>query len=241
MIVNTPVFILGALLLVFLAVAGWWLIIIGSLGMYCENYKVWRKIAKPTERFRWYHNVLRISIGVVMALPLWCIEFVRPYQFVQAGAGQSAAIVRAFSGPTILWQTEWNRLIGADDRQLVICWLQKLSATSSLHPLTDNPKVRSFKYAITVETDGTPESIIRINKELGTIDDLNTLSVLVTRRLQYLQFEFNEKHSRELATFYNPLDEDQQKRFAQIAADFFTEPLAKVGVRIVRSQFVMGD
>lgn len=90
----------------------------------------------------------------------------------------------------------------------------------ALSPITANPKVRRLSYTVPIlQTDKgfSPESAIWFARSYDRD---------CKERVLYWLCEFNERHSKELALFYNPYDPQQQKRFDKLIRQYL-EPLVK--------------
>jgi len=100
---------------------------------------------------------------------------------------------------------------------------------STVYPITTNPKVRHFKYEVMPEVfDPYLYLADPKNQNLDKWRANQRLLFIVQRCL----FEFNEENSRELAKFYNPLDEEQIEEFNELIESWVNERLAPVGVQI---------
>ncbi len=117
-------------------------------------------------------------------------------------------------------KNRWVSLAGWDQR-----------VTMKLSPITDNPKVRDLKYSIEwdlpADTDLATWNIL-IHELSG--DDPQTY---VQRQL----YEFDEHNSRELAKFYNPLDEAQQTKFRQLVEGFMRPVFERTQLKLRKVRF----
>lgn len=230
------------IVLLFVTIYGWCIGLRGLFGFYFEDYKIYKGRELASKNYNPYFNLIRFIVGFILACPFWLVEVIKPQVLVIEGVREQARIVRNFDKPAILWQKEWYALVNAPGRRLVYTG-NKLyaSARSSFHPITDNPKVRSLRYTIEISTLGGPSGFLELEKALGPIPDQFSAVKQIETKLRYLQFEFNEKHSKELSAFYNPLDEGQQARFRVLVRDFFESPMMGMGARINGTSFSIGD
>jgi hypothetical protein len=101
----------------------------------------------------------------------------------------------------------------------------------TLHPITDNPKVRNLTYQVRVkkaslfDTSGRWEAV------------LLPFNLDVDTWLEYQLYEFNEMHSKKAARFYNPLDTKQQAEFASMVEEFLKPHLEAMGGSLVSVSF----
>lgn len=99
------------------------------------------------------------------------------------------------------------------------------------HPITANPKVRNLAYQ--VDTRVVDFNKFYRGRAVSQVDAGSELQHLTRKTL----FEFNEQHSKELAAFYNPLDELQQARFGTLLTSFAQPILAEHGITIALTRF----
>ncbi len=59
------------------------------------------------------------------------------------------------------------------------------------------------------------------------------------KQLESAIYEFHEKYSVELGSFYNPRSSEQQERFYKLVADKMGPELAKNGIEVTGAQFKM--
>jgi hypothetical protein len=91
------------------------------------------------------------------------------------------------------------------------------SVPMTISPITPNPKVRRIRYEVQFDSLGKPEeflSLLKITEKWGHKAD---------QMILYHLYEFNEKHSKEIAEFYNPMDGQQQQKFAALLTDYLLE------------------
>ncbi len=108
------------------------------------------------------------------------------------------------------------------------------TVSASVHPITDNPKVRGLKYAIEVEVLDT-----RTFFGLGYGDkdgDWEANNRRISELVEYWLYEFNNAHSRDLAVFYNPFDVRQQQALETLLGEYLKNKsnLSSKGIRFVR-------
>jgi hypothetical protein len=110
--------------------------------------------------------------------------------------------------------------------------------------LTENPKVRTFRYSVTPLGIVDPKAYVLTRSRwkhggMGEGHSIGGAEVYdhVRSVLAYLYYEFQEKHSKELAKFYNPNDEGQQQASIAFAQKWFSDEFAKMGVKVQASAF----
>ena len=171
-------------------------------------------------------------------------------------AGALLTLVAAFS-PMYYEFPDWpDKLYAVKDGQLVeqpwgafeygkeLAWVTSpgtvYKSTTSVTPITANPKVRRILY----QAEG---SIVDATKFLAKpehrhlyIQHRVTLDAVeddVTRLVQYCQYELNNAHSTELAEFYNPLDVGQTQRFRILVEGYLNTCLTPDGVKVKVKKF----
>lgn len=94
-------------------------------------------------------------------------------------------------------------------------------------PITVNPKVRKIDY--TIET-----KLIDMQKYYDfTKNEKHSSHLFVKENL----YDFNEQHSKELAELFNPLKDDQQKKFAILVGSYLNPHLEKIGLGVAKATF----
>jgi hypothetical protein len=100
------------------------------------------------------------------------------------------------------------------------------AAEGRVKPISANPKVRELLYNIVFSTGEIVENIVRAWSSAGKPrTDYSLILQKEVRKhfdnwLKFQLYEFNETHSQELSTLYNPMDENQQNRFRKMIEDF---------------------
>ncbi len=134
---------------------------------------------------------------------------------------------------------------------------KKLELTSSVHPITPNPKVRFLRYKLTIITVN-PQKLLSKNilsYGLGSgVDalthqyDRNTESYTALQKY-YLNGDnidqlvtkaandFNNEHSKDLAVFYNPLDAAQDSALTALIEPYFNNIVSSYGLQVKLSGF----
>lgn len=111
------------------------------------------------------------------------------------------------------------------------------NATSRLvcqvvQPITPNPKVRQIIQNAEISLGGTPESMAAALQVTSGHTPYGWL--------RYQMFEFQERNSRKLAKFYNPVDESQQKEYYRLVYNFLKRDL-KRGQMKLKASFELPD
>jgi len=109
----------------------------------------------------------------------------------------------------------------------------RLVSSSSVTPITDNPKARKITYSVLGMID--PD----VYFSLGStgFKDYEGTAKSVNERIQYQLYELNNAHSKELAEFYNPLNPGQQELFKKLVNDFMNERLEGTGISVLCTGF----
>ncbi len=100
----------------------------------------------------------------------------------------------------------------------------------SFNPISVNPKVREISYSVELMSIESPEEALnrlKFEKEVRPLKD----------HLKFWLYEFHEKHGKEIAEFYNPVNEKQQQKFSSLLKDFISPHLEKTGVEISNVRF----
>ncbi|MDP3992904.1 MAG: hypothetical protein Q8Q05_01680 [bacterium] len=115
-----------------------------------------------------------------------------------------------------------------------------------VQPITSNPKVRDLHYEVGVAIRSGTDAYSRF---LATFGDpgldgdpmsgrpLRLESEKARTFVRSLLYDFNEEHSRDLAEYYNPLDETQQAKFASLVRPYLKDKLTAVGLEIRSIRF----
>ena len=106
---------------------------------------------------------------------------------------------------------------------------------SGVSVVTENPKVRRIHYELFARVKYPADFYIKeyrrsFSRENEADDELRKL-------VDYQIYDFNNIHSKELAQFYNPLDEEQNKQLKELLESYFNERLAEDGVEVVFQKF----
>ncbi len=152
------------------------------------------------------------------------------------GAQAFIAKDRSKAGDAIpIWRAVWKFDKRYKDYEMVAL-NRKFSVNASLHPITNNPKVRDLNYSVTIELEGTSEAALLWTKSMESSRADNGRVWL-----KYHLNEFSETYSRELSVLYNPLDANQQTAFRALLETFMQPRLQNTGARITESRFYLKD
>jgi hypothetical protein len=178
-----------------------------------------------------------IIIGIGSAL--WANNFldnfatVPEHTLVLSGRG-AGKVTRVFRQSQLLPKTEFDRLRLANNS---VSWNpQEFQINMHVSPITENPKVRSIEYDVDLMRGGTPEQTfaeLKLERKLREIDRLATLSDLV----QMWLYDFQDKHSKELARFSNPFKFEQQDEFESLVRAFLEPQLQEIGLSMQGARF----
>lgn len=108
------------------------------------------------------------------------------------------------------------------------------TVTMKLCPITTNPKVRHLVYSVTTDAHDSAQKFIKAMKGAvaANFQDIQSW-------IKYLLYEFNEEHSRELATLYNPLDSEQQNKLGDMILAYMSSHFEPIGMKIKDVSFQM--
>ncbi len=164
---------------------------------------------------------------VVFVIPFLGLIKVLPKESFLLGPDQE--IRGMFPKKAQLWRWD-SQLSGAS---VVSYAAEETKVFMEVKPITDNPKVRDVRYTVIVKAFGTPEKVLAVQQWLAE----NNSHQNVKDFLEFWLYEFNEKHSQDLAVFYNPKDAKQQCLFFRLVAGFFKPHLKGSGVTLKSARF----
>lgn len=108
--------------------------------------------------------------------------------------------------------------------------------TSSVSPITTNPKVRRFTYVLRGEVVDPGRYFSKERRQVSVGGD-TIANKEVHMALSYLTYEFNNSQSVALSEFYNPREPAQFKRFRALIEGYFNPRLEKDGIRVIVKSF----
>lgn len=132
-----------------------------------------------------------------------------------------AQIVEKKSARTV-WKKRWEEFC-----KNYIVETYKAGATAAnmkCAPITANPKVREIAYSILARLFDNPEEFAEQRKRFGT-SSVEDTEAAANKALRCQMYDFNEKHSKQLAEFSNPLKKEQQDKFQTLVFNFL-QPFA---------------
>ena len=108
-----------------------------------------------------------------------------------------------------------------------------LEVSSSVTPITENPKVREVSYTVNFLVSNPDKYYSSFGAGTNFLWNEADKAVIneIFRMVRYQLYEFNDLHSGKLAEFYNPLDEKQQQEFEELLVGFLNEKLDDVGLK----------
>ncbi|MFH0873728.1 MAG: hypothetical protein V1846_02700 [Candidatus Komeilibacteria bacterium] len=171
--------------------------------------------------------ICSLILGLTFAIPMTCVKTHYVASVRLALPDKNVADVEWTT--VHLWS--WDPRVDARHNKWVSLADWQQSAGMKVQPITDNPKVRNLEYRVSWEypTETDLEGWTTLLTELKG----ETPQTYMSRQL----YEFDEKHSRELAKFYNPLDGYQQTEFRDLLMKFMWPTLQKSNLRIVEATF----
>lgn len=143
---------------------------------------------------------------------------------VRINQASKSELVATFPNECLIWKSD-ERMRG----QVVSYDQVRKEVSLSVSPITDNPKVRKISYKVQVRALGKPESVIPHLEALQ--------GKKLSEWVKYYLYEFNDKKSKELAQFYNPLDDSQQYRFKRLIRDFLEPHLKNAHISLYDTHF----
>ncbi len=108
---------------------------------------------------------------------------------------------------------------------------------SHVTPITDNPKARPITYCVVARISDSARYV----NTYGLDHDSDENEQLITNAVRYQLYELNNASSRDLARFYNPLDQAQVKGFEQLVTAYVNPRLASKGIRISLLKFKIDE
>lgn len=139
-------------------------------------------------------------------------------------------VVRLFNERTVIWEWEFGEEVRLVD------YRKPLVVSMAVSPITENPKVRHLMYKVVVKMVLTPKAYAERFLAFEGSEGGETPGELLERVL----YEFNERHSRELAVFYNPRDRLQQAEFGKLVREFLDPIFTARGMVVEEATFTLG-
>ena len=133
------------------------------------------------------------------------------------------------------WVWDYNNLMQDNDgtRAPMLSYEKReIEKEMCIRPITPNPKVRELIYTVKLTAMGTTEDALAVQRLIKTRGSLKGW-------LKYHLYEFNEAMSSQLAQFYNPEDDTQQKQFEQMLAEYLSGVTRNSGVTFVSARFAL--
>ncbi|GEM_PF-3959781 len=116
----------------------------------------------------------------------------------------------------------------------VSCEMEVACYTSSVQPITQNPKVREIVYGIYISASEGVEALLKRRRLEKEVSFLYGNLEMWKRSLLY---RFNDAKSADLAELFDPMNSKQQESFARLAYQFLDPFLADSGFHIGRVHF----
>lgn len=140
-------------------------------------------------------------------------------------------IVKIFPEERVFWPYTWKWAELNRQGKIVSYAAQRKEESQVFQPISENPKVRNLRYTVSIFIMGSPESYIKYKAAVGDNK--------VDKFLKYWLYEFQEQHGRQLSGFYNPLSEEQQKKFELLVRNFLETHLESSGMRFGNAKFTL--
>lgn len=129
----------------------------------------------------------------------------------------------------------WGAFEFPNDDRRVFNVYEAFVATRNVTPITDNPKARRISYTVSVYME-RPNVFFLAKPERWDTRNPAEVRQEVQKATEYWLYVFNNEHSKELATFYNPLDDDQVAKFRELLGSWLDEKLAAEGLKVRRDE-----
>jgi hypothetical protein len=113
----------------------------------------------------------------------------------------------------------------------------EFAATRSVTPITENPKARRVTYTVLLEITN-PGTFFRHEGRWEKRDKYD-IAREVRDTTEFWLYEFNDKHSKELAKFYNPLDRAQVMEFEELLLPWLNDKINREGLRAKSLSFTV--
>lgn len=110
---------------------------------------------------------------------------------------------------------------------------RKITAQLVQHHMTLNPNPITIKYDVVLEVLGSPEGAKPFYDYVYRVPGWSRDTDWIKSTL----YEFQYAKSKEMASFYNPYDQDQQRRFAEFIRPAIAEDLKAANARLVSIRF----
>lgn len=109
-----------------------------------------------------------------------------------------------------------------------------LNLVSKVQPITENPKVRQLTYEIDIEVKYVNKFFNTIGKKPhnNLIPGKEENEKIIKDTVMYHLYNFNEKYSKQLAKFYNPLDPEQKKKLEMMLMEYINPKITKCGLSV---------
>ncbi len=114
----------------------------------------------------------------------------------------------------------------------------EFAAQRSVTPITDNPKARRITYGVSIEMTNPGKFFLYESGRWGKRDKYE-IAKEVGDAVDFWLYEFNDKHSKELAKFYNPLDRAQVKEFEELLLPWLNDKINREGLRAKSLSFTV--
>lgn len=180
-------------------------------------------LKKKTKRTNPLISFFSTTTVTALVLMLFAVGFNRWIPGETMLITSTGEVKGVFPERTSIWR--WDSRL--DGTEWVSYAKRDESVRMSVSPITENPKVRGLTYEVTVEILGSSESYLVLQEV--------TEGKGIRHWLKDQLFEFNEAHSRDLAKFYNPLDEDQQDEFEEMVRSFLSSRSPSLNFQLFQS------
>ena len=137
-------------------------------------------------------------------------------------------------------------------RYQFLCISNEQSIQVSVHPLTENPKVRDITCVLDLKIEANSCSglqtlfdYLRLNDvwEVRVYEEFRSLvkgEIVWDTPAKSMLHDFCNAHSRSLSELFNPFRKEQQEEFKRLVHTYFDPLLAQSGIKIESCQFRVG-
>jgi len=186
-----------------------------------DGLVMWSMCAKPTLIYFVFAIVYSIIFKVVPKMTV--LYYIRNEQW---------HFPAKFEEDTLVFRRQFNKLV-----KKFCCTIDSFDVATdhvrmTARPITVNPKVREIHYSVSFFTKGSLQNVKNLLDKLS-VSQRQSAGELI----QFHLFNFQEQFSKELAEFFNPLDEEQQRKLSVLVGAFLRPHLANSGITIQSVRF----
>jgi hypothetical protein len=145
-------------------------------------------------------------------------------------------VINEFQKGGEFWRKRWEKY--CQGREVVDFAYYGISTEMKCAPITDNPKVREISYAVRASAYTSVEEFLIQRRRFGG-GSACEVSRAAEEKIRELLYDFNNDHSRELATFSNPLRAEQQGKFQDLVFGYLQPFASENGITLKSAHFAL--